>query len=218
MSNVSEVKSIIRTGYSEVVEKKSRFLGEAWPVSSVEETEEILNSIRKKYYDARHHVFAYRIGENAVEKASDDGEPSRTAGFPILSILKNENITNVMVVVTRYFGGTLLGTGGLVRAYSLAAQQAVADAGILMKEPFARYRIPLDYTMLGKVQYMLNEHEWPILDTEYADKVVLKVMIPEERCAAFEKEFTDLVNGTVTLAKPEYILAARLDGAWQIYE
>ena len=136
------MKTIKENVTAQIVEKKSKFICDLYYAQTVEKAEEILMQIRKKYYDAKHHCFAYRIQEkNAiVEKASDDGEPSGTAGGPMLNLLQKQEITNVIAVVTRYFGGTLLGTGGLVRAYSQVTKEAIANSKMVTEELRARIR------------------------------------------------------------------------------
>ena len=140
---------------SELVEKKSKFIANIFYVSTTQEAEEKLEQIRKKYYDARHNCYAYRVIEdgNIIDRSSDDGEPSGTAGAPMLNILKKENLCNVLVVVTRYFGGILLGTGGLVRAYSEATQQAIEKSTKVIKVIGREMIIELDYSNLEKFKY-----------------------------------------------------------------
>lgn len=149
------IKMIYQGGSAEVIEKKSRFIGEIYPIGSEEEAQNIVNQIRKKHYDARHHCFAYVLGEkNEVERCSDDGEPSGTAGRPMLDLLVGAGVHDVLAVVTRYFGGTLLGTGGLVRAYSAATKEALENCEIRQKEAGYRMTIATDYVDLGKIQYL----------------------------------------------------------------
>lgn len=159
---------VTSTGMGEVVEKKSRFIGELRSVSSEEEALGFVNEIKKKHYDARHNCYAYIVGDdNPVLRYSDDGEPQGTAGKPLLDILSGRNLRNVCVVVTRYFGGTLLGTGGLVRAYSEAGKLAYENAEIKEVEPLIPLDVKVSYTEQGAVEYLIKSEEIRIVDTIY---------------------------------------------------
>lgn len=171
--------TIRQTGRGEYEEKKSRFLGEAIPVQTAAEASAQLERIRKRYYDARHHCSAYVLGEKRdVKKASDDGEPSGTAGLPILKVIEGLQCTNVIVVVTRYFGGTLLGTGGLTRAYTAAAKLAMEAAGPVKMQPGEILELHIDYSLLNTVQHYLNREGIRTLEAEYADSVVCRIAVP----------------------------------------
>lgn len=186
-------------GEAELIEKKSRFISRVWPVETEEQIREILEKLRKDYWDASHHVYAYRIGLSSVtERFSDDGEPGGTSGMPTLTVLKGKDLHNVLVVTTRYFGGTLLGTGGLVRAYSQAAQMAVEAAGIRKREVLVPFTVPTDYTLLGKIQYILTKAQIPILSTEFTDAVRLRVAVPEAMKDRFVKLITEETEGRVS--------------------
>ena len=149
------IKMIVQGADAEIVEKKSRFIGQIFPIHSEEEAQRIVNEIRKKHYDARHHCFAYVLGEkNEIERCSDDGEPSGTAGRPMLDLLVGAGVHDALAVVTRYFGGVLLGTGGLVRAYSAATKEALQKCDIREKEAGYRTTILADYVDFGKIQYL----------------------------------------------------------------
>lgn len=188
----SPYKVVYQGGEGEITEKKSRFIATVAPVESEEEAAAFIDSIKKKYYDARHNCPAYIIGRNKeLTRCSDDGEPSGTAGKPILEVLLGAELTNTAIVVTRYFGGTLLGTGGLVRAYTQAAQAGLADAGIATMRYGAVIRISTDYTDLGKIQYLLGNKGIPVLDSQYSDKVELTVRIPAEESDNLIKELTE---------------------------
>ena len=158
---------------AEITEKKSKFICNVFHVESVEEAEKKLNIIRKKYHDARHNCFVYKVVEEGVFKASDDGEPSGTAGVPMLNIVNGRNISNVLVVVTRYFGGILLGTGGLVRAYSLATTTALDSATIIKQEEGLEAEFFVDYKELEEVKYHLKNRGIVISNLEYAEKLHL---------------------------------------------
>lgn len=193
--------TIYREGEGEVVEKKSRFIANVYPVSTEEEAISYVEKIRKKHYDARHHCFAYVLGPGLNQKrASDDGEPQGTAGKPILEVIEGAGIYNALVVVTRYFGGTLLGTGGLVRAYSQAAKEGLANSLVIEKKPGLLAEIKASYTELGKMQYIFGEEKLPILDTAYTDQVVFTVIIPEDQVGIIRKKLMELTAGREDLA------------------
>ncbi|MCI6120361.1 YigZ family protein [Bariatricus sp. SGI.161] len=216
---LSEYKAVYQGGEGEIVEKKSRFIATVIPAGSEEEVLAFIESIRKKYWDARHHCFAYVIGErNELQRCSDDGEPSGTAGKPMLEVLLGEEIHNVAVVVTRYFGGTLLGTGGLVRAYSAATKQGLASSVIITKILGVKLCISTDYTGLGKIQYILGQRGLQILDSVYTDKVELEALIPENELVAVKAEITEGTNGQAVMQEGEFCYFANIDGTVQVLE
>lgn len=181
---------------AEITEKKSKFICNVFHVESVEEAEKKLNIIRKKYHDARHNCFVYKVVEEGKFKASDDGEPSGTAGVPMLNIVNGRNISNVLVVVTRYFGGILLGTGGLVRAYSLATTTALDSATIIKQEEGLEAEFFVDYKELEEVKYHLKNRGIVISKMEYAEKVRL-IVEGEKNC--IYKLQKDKLSDRVTL-------------------
>ena len=183
---------VYQEGTGEYEEKKSRFIANIAPVSSEAEAVSFIESIRNKYYDARHHCTAFIIGRNKeVTRCSDDGEPSGTAGKPILEVLLGADVTNVAAVVTRYFGGTLLGTGGLVRAYTQAAREAIENAGIGIMRYKTEMTIEIDYTDVGKVQYLLGSRKINIAQSRYAEKVEFDIRIPEEERTEISSALTE---------------------------
>ena len=187
-------------GTGEIVEKKSRFIAEVFPVVSEDEISAHIEKIKKEYWDARHHCWAYVIGQNpGTERMSDDGEPAGTAGKPILEVIRGRGLTDVLVVVTRYFGGTLLGTGGLVRAYTQAALEGLSHAGILRKVPGVRLKIGTDYTGLGKIQYLLAQREISILDTVYTDRVEILAATAADMAESLKKEITEGTSGQAVI-------------------
>ncbi len=193
-------KVVYRAGDGEIVEKKSRFIASIAPAQSEEEAVAFIESVKKKHYDARHNCPAFIIGRNReLTRCSDDGEPSGTAGKPILEVLLSAGLTNVVVVVTRYFGGTLLGTGGLVRAYTQAVQEGLKNIGIATMRYGACISIRTDYTDLGKIQYLLGNKGIAIQDSEYTDKVILKIQIPEEASGTLMKELTESTAGRAVM-------------------
>ena len=162
------------------------------PVSSEDEAQAFIADIKKKYWDARHHCFAYVIGDrHELARFSDDGEPGGMAGKPMLDVLMGEDIHNVAVVVTRYFGGTLLGKGGLVRAYSGATKEGLAHSQIISRIRGIKLSVDTEYGDLGKIQYILGERKITILDSVYTDKVQLTCVIPVEELTAVQEEITE---------------------------
>lgn len=205
-------KILYQSGTAEIVEKKSRFIASLRPVKTEEEALLFLEETRKKYWDARHNCYAWIIGENGEQKrCSDDGEPSQTAGRPMLTVLEGEEICNVCAIVTRYFGGTLLGTGGLVRAYSSAVQEGLKNSVVLSVMPAVKTAITTDYNGVGKIQYLLGQRDITTLDSQYSDQVVLTVLIPEEGRERMLAELTDLTNGRAEIEVQEEVAYGILD-------
>lgn len=197
-------KIVYKGGEGEIVEKKSRFIAYVKPVDTEEEANDFIESIKKKNWDARHNCSAVVIGENnEFSRCSDDGEPASTAGKPMLEVLINEGIHNAAVVVTRYFGGVLLGTGGLVRAYQGAVKEGLAASVIVEKQKGAKYKITTDYNGIGKLQYIIASLNIFTINTEYTENVDIEVMVN----SSMEKEFVDKViegtNGKVKISRIE---------------
>lgn len=192
--------TIISEGQDEIVEKKSRFIGYAVPVSTEEEAYAFVERIKKQHYDARHNCFAFAIGsENTLLRFSDDGEPQGTAGKPILEVITGNQVVNICIVVTRYFGGTLLGTGGLVRAYTEAAKLALADAGIHTMQLMKLVSIMTNYNDSGKVQYLLSNSQAVIDGTDYTMDVCFKIAIPADEYDRLEKQITESTSARAVL-------------------
>ncbi|MBO5574308.1 MAG: YigZ family protein [Clostridium sp.] len=192
------MKILFQGGEGEIVEKKSRFIASVRAVSSEEEAAAFIGEIRKKFWDARHHCSAYVLGERGdLTRCSDDGEPSGTAGRPMLDVLTGEGLTNCCAVVTRYFGGTLLGTGGLVRAYSGAVREGLKNCRVLECIEGVRLVIFCDYTDLGKIQYVLGEEAVTQENTDYSDKVVLTMLLPAAQEERIRKRLTDITGGRI---------------------
>ncbi len=194
-------------GTGELVEKKSRFIATAQPAATEEEAAAFIESMRRKYWDARHNCYAYVLGEQGrLQKCSDDGEPGQTAGRPMLDVLLGDGVRDICVVVTRYFGGVLLGTGGLVRAYSGAVREALKNSKIVEKCPGRRMEIETDYTGIGKVQYLLAKRKLPVLDTRYTDRADVSVMVPADEAERLKAEITEQTAGRarITLGDPAY--------------
>lgn len=190
------LKIIYEGGEGEVVEKKSRFIAQIFPIKTEDEALMLLAQVRKKHYDARHNCFAYVLGEkNETERCSDDGEPSGTAGRPMLDVLTGQGIHDVLAVVTRYFGGTLLGTGGLVRAYSAAVKAGLENCTVMEKCRGCSVTVKTDYNNLGKVRHTAAEMGISEEGSEYGEQVELVYTVPEDRVAAFEQEITEKTGG-----------------------
>lgn len=187
-------------GVGEIVEKKSRFIANVRPVKTEEEAQAFIEEMRKRYWDARHNCTAFVIGErNELCRCSDDGEPSGTAGRPMLEVLLGEGVHNICVVVTRYFGGVLLGTGGLVRAYQGAVKAGLAGSVILEKIHGKIVGITSDYNGIGKIQYLIAQGGYTTISTEYTDIVVTRVAMPVEDVNGFLKKVTEGTNGRAKL-------------------
>ena len=165
-----QYKTVYEGGEGELVEKKSRFIATVRPVKTEEEANQFVEEMRKKYWDARHNCWAFILGERQeFKRCSDDGEPSQTAGKPMMDVLTGAGLTDVAVVATRYFGGTLLGTGGLVRAYSGAVQEGLKNSTVITKYLGVKLSVTTDYNGVGKLQYLFGQKEIPILSAEYTD-------------------------------------------------
>lgn len=213
------MKTVYSGGEAEIVEKKSRFIATVRPVSSEEEAVAFINEMKKKYWDARHNCSAFVIGDRQeMSRCSDDGEPAQTAGRPMLDVLLREEIHNVAVVVTRYFGGVLLGTGGLVRAYQKATQEGLAASTIIDKKKGRKLTIDTDYTGLGKLQYLVAQNDLTTIDTLYTEKVTLILMIPSELQEKIEKEITEATSGNACISWGEEVLYALIEKKVEIFE
>lgn len=199
-------KILYQAGEGEIVEKKSRFIATIRPVDSEEEALSFIAEMRKKYWDATHNCTAFVIGENHEQmRCNDDGEPSQTAGRPMLDVLLGEDVHNCCAVVTRYFGGTLLGTGGLVRAYSAAVKEGLRNCQILEKQLARKLTVETDYTGLGKIQYILGEEKISILDSQYADKVSLTLLVPVDQLDPLMEKLTEGTNGRCVMEPGEQV-------------
>ncbi|WP_026836012.1 YigZ family protein [Eubacterium xylanophilum] len=200
----NDMKLVVKGGTGEIVEKKSRFIANVFPVESEEEALEIISKMKKKYYDARHNCFAYTVGDDReVERCSDDGEPSGTAGRPMLDVILGENLYNVLVVVTRYFGGTLLGTGGLVRAYSESTKAGIAACEMKTKVRGFSFEVGIDYSLVGKIQYIAEMAGAVEVDAQYGERVNFRYNIHKDSAARFEADIIEKTGGKCELEKSE---------------
>lgn len=182
------------------IEKKSKFISYIAPVYTEQEAVEFINSIKKKHYDASHNCSAFIIGDTGnAQRSSDDGEPSGTAGIPILEVLRKESLTNTAVVVTRYFGGIMLGAGGLIRAYTKGCAEAIKTAGIMKLQPYDQYEITIDYNMLSKIQHEIVKKEYLIGNTQYLDIVTLEMLVIAENSEAFKEDIIQWTNANALI-------------------
>ena len=191
----SEYRTVNRFNSDEYIVKRSRFIGYAKSVASVEEANAFIAEIKSKHWDATHNVYAYILREGGVKRYSDDGEPQGTAGVPVLDVLEKEHLVDTAVVVTRYFGGVLLGGGGLVRAYSHSAKIAVDSAKIITMALCLDLKIECDYNFYGKLGAFLSSENTVILDTVFTDSVTVIFRIKKDFYEAFSAKLTDLSNG-----------------------
>lgn len=204
---------VYKGGQGEITEKKSRFIATVRPVESEDEAVSFINETKKKYWDARHNCSAFVIGKRQeLTRCSDDGEPAGTAGRPMLDVLLKENIHNAAVVVTRYFGGVLLGTGGLVRAYQQATKVGLSASEIIEKKDGAVLFIRTDYTGIGRLQYLFAQEKITVMDTAYEADVLVKAVIPENDKKRIEKTIIEQTNGTAKLEWGDEVTFAEYDG------
>lgn len=196
-------KTVKANGEALIVEKKSKFIATVRPVLSDEEAQGFLTEMRSKYSDATHNVYAYVIDENNIFRYSDDGEPNGTAGMPVLDTIRKEGLVDVAVVVTRYFGGTLLGTGGLVHAYGAAAREGLLAAGMVTRILCDIVSVNVDYTAVGKMQYMISEGGYILEDTLYDNEVTFKVCLKKEQVDKFIADVTELTCGRAIIKKED---------------
>ena len=213
VSAMSEWMSLYKGGTGEIEEKKSRFIANIEPVTSVAQANEFIESIKKKYWDARHNCSAFVIGDNGENvRSSDDGEPSGTAGRPMLEVLTGEKITNVCVVVTRYFGGTLLGTGGLVRAYQGAVKEGLKKCSILQKIPGTVYEVGCGYNEFEKIRFGCSQRGDFILSIDYSDKVTMRILTRTGELSESLKEMINLhTSGKADISEGESVTFAIVD-------
>lgn len=199
-----EIILLSKGATAEIVEKKSRFIATIRPVATEEEANLFIDEIRKKYYDARHNCFAYLVGtDQNIAKSSDDGEPSGTAGRPMLEVLTGSGIKNIAVVVTRYFGGVLLGTGGLVRAYQLATKEALSLCETVLQKYGVKFTLKTDYNSIGKLQYLFSNNNVTTIDTLYEADVIYTAICPVENYSRLAKDITEITSGKALLKESE---------------
>ena len=218
MKERNAMKTVYSGGEGEIIEKKSRFIATVRPISSEEEAIAFIAEMKKKYWDAKHNCSAFVLGDRQeISRCSDDGEPAQTAGRPMLDVLLREDIHNVAVVVTRYFGGVLLGTGGLVRAYQKATQEGLAASIIIDKKEGRKLSVGTDYTGLGKLQYLIAQKDLTTIDTIYTDQVELLLMVPAEEQEEVEKEIVEATSGNARISWGETVLYAMVEKKLEIF-
>ena len=210
---MKQMKILYKGGEGEIVEKKSRFIATVVPVESEDEALAFIAAMKKKYWNASHNCSAFVVGENyEIQRCSDDGEPQGTAGRPMLDVLLGEEIHNAAVVVTRYFGGTLLGTGGLVRAYSKSVQEGLRCSTVIEKKVGELMMIQTDYNGIGKIQYLLGQRGLKIVDSDYTDIVVIQTLVPQDQIHELKEAITEGTNGRAKFLEEEPVCYAFLDG------
>ena len=206
-------KTLHDFGSDEYVVEKSTFIGYAKPIKSEEEAVEFINQIKKKHKDATHNVWANTVGETMnIQRYSDDGEPQGTAGIPTLEVIKKEDLRDVVVVVTRYFGGIKLGAGGLVRAYTKGAKIGIEAAQIIQKVKYKEVSVTIDYNQIGKVQNEIMNMGYTIKDTLYSEKVEIIVYSREEEADSLKAKMIDITSGTADVGESESFYLSEKDG------
>ena len=193
----------------EYVVKRSRFIGYAKPVKNEQDALDFIAEIQKKHWDATHNVYAYSLREGSIKRYSDDGEPQGTAGMPVLNVITQEGITDCVVVVTRYFGGILLGGGGLVRAYTHSAKLGVDAAEIITLVPWYVCNIVCDYNFYGKVETLIRDMGGVVSNTDFSENVSVTFRIEQDTRNAFDKKLKDLTNGKLDFIVTDEIVAAK---------
>lgn len=190
--------TVKKHGYAEIIEKRSKFITNVYPVSSQVEANDIINKTRKQYYDAKHNVYAYIIeGSSTYSKYTDDGEPQGTAGLPIYDMLQKKELKNVLVIVTRYFGGVLLGTGGLVRAYTEAAKQGLKEAEIVNLRKMKRIKFEFSYEFKDKILFYLKDEEYNSKEVLYGENVRIMINIPEDEEKSFITKLVEMTENKI---------------------
>ncbi|MCQ2491565.1 MAG: YigZ family protein [Lachnospiraceae bacterium] len=203
----------------EIVEKKSRFIAHIELAESEEEALAFVEKMKKKYWDARHNCYAFRIGtEHTLERCSDDGEPSGTAGKPMLEVLTGRNLYNVVAVVTRYFGGTLLGTGGLVRAYTKSMQEGLEASTLVEKKLASMVDISCDYSLFGKIQYLAATEGFSLCEIQYTDSVSATLLIPVDDTDYVKKKLIEISNGSIVMEDQEPAYFGEVEGEIIIFD
>lgn len=196
---MSEYKTVEFEADDYFIEKKSRFIGYAKPVKTQEEAVEFINQIKSKHWDATHNVYAYVLKENNIRRYSDDGEPSGTAGVPVLDVILKENLMDVCVVATRYFGGTLLGAGGLVRAYSYTSKIAIEAANIITMAECNIMSVKVDYSFYDRMNILLVDFKANIINTDFAENVIITFSVKQDKAQMLSDKLTDVSNGKYNL-------------------
>lgn len=198
---MKKYKTVEKENNDEFIEKKSKFIGYVKPVKTQEEAVSFINSIKSKHWDATHNVYAYVLRDNNIQRYSDDGEPSGTAGVPVLDVILKSGLVDVCVVVTRYFGGVLLGAGGLVRAYSHGSKIAVESGGIITMAPCKIMSVSVDYSFYDRMNILLSDFGANIEKNDFANDVYIEFSLSEEKAQPLQDKLTDLSNGKYLLCE-----------------
>ena len=210
---MSNYKTLHKFGVDEYIVEKSTFIGYAKPIKTEEEAIEFVNEIKKKHKDATHNVWAYTVGENMnIQRYSDDGEPQGTAGIPTLEVIKKEDLRDVVVVVTRYFGGIKLGAGGLVRAYTKGAKVGIEAGIVIEKVKYTEVKIKIEYTQLGRIQNEIMNLGFKVKDTIYSEDVELIVYARNEEAQSLVDRMIDITSGTADVSLGEEYYLSEKDG------
>lgn len=208
---MEDLITITKPSLAEQTIDKSKFIAIAFPASSSEEVAFQLLNVKKDYPNARHYIYAYRLNEGKLEKASDDGEPQGTGGRPVLDVLQHKKLWNIHIIVVRYFGGVLLGTGGLSRAYGGTARMAIENAHIEILTPHLIYELTIPYANYEQVRYLIRNHSWEISNEKFEESVILDVYIPEKDGNIFEKGMDEIFNGQPVYITKDSVLKAVAD-------
>ncbi len=196
MSSKNSYKTVLKESQTTFIEKKSKFISHVKPVDNEKDALEYLNAIKSQYSDATHNVYAYVIDENNIFRYSDDGEPSGTAGMPVLDTIRKAGLVDVIVIVTRYFGGTLLGTGGLVHAYGASAKMGIEASVPIINNLSDIVSITVDYSLVGKMQYKIASSGYTLEDAIYEDEVTFIVSCPVDETKKLTDDITEFTNGS----------------------
>ena len=203
---ISNYKTVSEQSTFEIVEKKSKFICNIYPCVNEEECKEQIEKTRKQYYDARHNCFAYIVGiEKSIERYSDDGEPSGTAGLPMLDIIRGNGLKNVLCIVTRYFGGTLLGTGGLVKAYSKSLKDCLENSTVINKVLYEKVIVDIDYQSFGKVENEIMVSKQIIKNVSYTDIISMEIHLLKKESEKIKKKLIEITNGQCKITVREDI-------------
>jgi len=202
-----DMNRVCKMGVGEIIERKSRFIAHVFYIENEAAAVSYINEVKKKYWDARHNCFAYVLGnQNEIQRFSDDGEPSGTAGKPILEVIEKQQLVNCLIVVTRYFGGTLLGTGGLIRAYQAASKEGISSASVVPILEGIKASILTDYNNFGKLQYLCTENHVEIISAVYDENVHLSIIVEKSLYNNFIKQVTERFAGRITLQDIEQVM------------
>lgn len=206
---MQEYKTVLAEKEAQLDIKKSIFIGHVKPCNTEEEAIEFIEQIKKDNRQANHNCYSYVIGANkGIQRYSDDGEPQGTAGIPILGVIKSEDLTNICIVVTRYFGGVKLGASGLIRAYSKASSMVISETDIIEMKKYLKISTSIDYTLLGKVENFISTNRYFVISKDFTDKVTIKLYISEKEYEKFEKEIIELTSANIDINIEKSLLLA----------